>query len=228
MIWMVLKDFSSGKWDALKKNKFNLMIYGGSAITILNALLKGKEVIEEQKWIALVQILFFIWSIVVYLSFLNRLSTPMFLVPLTKGEKERYLRTSYALKFFLVSGPHLVYNLGLVLLGRLVWWKGAAIVISLFFLGVEQGISTRIDLGHVKEEYLNDGKEVIFLLLSAVSYFISVRIEFQKMDIWEEIVLCLAFLGQIMLLPWIIKRHKVKMKAGMDYEMWKSNVPERR
>ena len=222
MVKAVISDFASIKWSAIKKNKATVIIYVCGVISIFNWLFNGKSISTEQKWIGLIQLLFLAWGICVHTCFPNCLSAPMYLVPSNSREKKKYLYTGLFLKQILISGPHMIYNLYLIITEQIPMWKGIFLVYGLFVVGIQQGISTRIDLGQVKKEYLNDGKEMLFLLLSLIMYCLLVRIEFQEMLFWEKALLGGTFLGQILLLPWIIKRIRIKMEVATDFQVWKS------
>lgn len=222
MVKMVWKDFASMKWSVLRKNKANMFIYVFGIVSVINWLFKGKCISAEQECIALIQLMFLFFGICLHLCFPNCLSEAMYLVPLSMKEKKKYLYTSFWVKQCLISVPHMAYNLWLIGMDVISVWTGIFLVYGLLVLGVQQGVSIRIDLGQVKKEYLNDGKEMLFLLLSLIMYCLLVRIEFQEMFLWEKALLGGTFLGQILLFPWIIKRIRIKMEAATDFQVWKS------
>lgn len=221
MIKDVRNDFVSIKGNALKKNWANLISYMCAIACIFNGVYHDESISTEQKWIELLQFIFLFFGICVHTSYPNSLSAPMYLAPLSRKDRKNYLYTKLFLKQFLISGSHLIYNLYLIITGKISMCKGMLLVFCLFMIGIQQGISTRIDLGQVKKEYSNDIKEMLFLLLSLAAYTLLVITQVQEMVFGEKTILGGILLGIIVLLPWMLKRIRIKMEAGTDYQVWK-------
>ena len=221
MVKMVLQDFYSMKWSVLRKNMANAVIYMCGISSLMSWLFVGKKLSLEQECLAAIQFLFLIWGTVIHFCFPNSLSKPMYLIPMNKKEKKQYLYTGFWVKQSLISVPHIVYNFYLIAMDKISVWKGIFIVLSLYALGVQYGFAVAIDVGRVKKEYLNDGKEVLFVLASLGMYLLLVRTQFQEMFLWEKSIFVVFLLPQLILYPWILKRVKIKVEAGMDYQMWK-------
>lgn len=222
MVKMVLQDFYSTKWSVLRKNMANAVIYMCGIISVVHWLFAGKSISTGQEWLASIQLLFLVWGKILHLCFPNSLVEPMYLIPMNGEEKKKYLYTRFWVKQYLISVPHMIYNFWLITTDKIPAWKASYIVVCLFACGVQQGFSVRIDLGQVKKEYLNDGKEVLFLFATLIMYFLLVRTEFQEMFLWEKSIFVIAFLAQIILFPWILKRVGIKLEAGTDFQTWKS------
>ena len=111
MLEMVLKDWKSTWKEGLKRGTIRIwlwLIWFAACLT-LNKWNEGFAIYGQ-----------FLFSIALYYlhsMFPNRLSKAMFLLPIEREEKERYLRTNYMLKVVILEIFHIIVTLGCVING---------------------------------------------------------------------------------------------------------------
>lgn len=116
MIKMVLQDFYSTRKQAFRDawNHAGISLMGLAYLIMVASNLLGNE---ELTWFvasAGVDVLVAWIMILLHAMYPNRLSKPMFLVPIDKKQKKEYLKTAYMVKICMISAVYLVIRFAIL------------------------------------------------------------------------------------------------------------------
>ena len=229
MVKMVLSDFASRRLALLgeKQNKRLIGVWGGVGILwVLNFSVQfgWKKAL----------LLMFHWGFCVLQGGLHAiyptsLSPAMYLAPLTKEEKLSYLRCCFWVK---IVGVNILFSFGniiFVLLGKITWQSGIAVILSFFMISIPMGlpankkrISGASKLSEYKKEDRNKWQEQVYIIVASVNYGFLIWLRCGAGNIWIKLVIASCFLIQLLLLTWIINNSKKKLAEEVTKEnIWK-------
>jgi hypothetical protein len=229
MVKMVLSDFASRKMG-LAEDKQSKISYG---IVGMMSILWGCN-FSLQLGIETTAIFAFHWGILVLQSVFHKiyptsLSPAMYLVPLTEQEKLSYLRYCFWVKIVGVNVLFSIGNIIFVLLGKITWQSGIAVILSFFMISIPMGvpdnrkrISGASKLSEYKKEDRNKWQEQVYISAACVNYGLLIWLRCEERNIWIKLVIAICFLIQVLLFPWILKNSQKKLKEAVTKEnIWK-------
>lgn len=213
MVKMVLKDWISGRRQAWKE----LWKKEGVGAQIIIASSGGvswtgiyREFSIFGKIALIIQILMIPIVICLHTMYPNRLSKPMYMAPLEKEEKQKYLFTAFMIKVVSITVLQCGISLFLVLAGWLPVINGVLIPISLFLFNLTIGFQTNS---------FETGWDLLVLVMFLINYIGLVFTGDAPMEYWEVIISCITFTLQTLACVGNIKKqYKSSMEKALDYE----------
>lgn len=207
---MVLKDWKSTWKEGLKRGTIRIwlwLIWFAACLT-LNKWNEGFAIYGQ-----------FLFSIALYYlhsMFPNRLSKAMFLLPIEREEKERYLRTNYMLKVVILEIFHIIVTLGCVINGEIAIESGILILI----MGVIWNLDLGIEIVGRERAYIS---HVVLQIMAVLFIDCSVEDWNRARDrVWSlpfVIVVAVFLLVQLLLLVRIYrKEYQYNLNLSCDYE----------
>lgn len=213
MVKMVLQDWISGRRQAWKE----LWKRNGVGINMLIASSGGmswtgiyRDFSIYGKIALVIQFLMIPIVMCLHAMYPNRLSKPMYMAPLEKEEKQKYLFTALWMKVISITVLQCGINVFLVLAGWLPVINGVLITISLFLFNLTIGFQTNS---------FETGWDALVMLMFMINYIVLVFMGDAPMKYWEIIIVCITFMLQVLVCVTNIKKqYKSSMEKAMDYE----------
>ena len=211
MVKIVLRDWISGRrqaWKELWKRNgvgINMISLGGASWT---GLYRDFSICGKISLI--IQLLMMTIVLCLHTMYPNRLSRPMYMAPLGKEEKQKYLFTALWIKVISVTVLHCAVNIFFVLAGWLPVINAVLITISLFLFNLTIGFLTNS---------FETGWDGMVLLMFMVNYIVLIFMGDAPMKYWEIIIVCITFMLQVLVcMTNIKKQYKSSMEKALDYE----------
>lgn len=213
MVKMVLHDWISG-WRQAWKELWKANGVGVSMLFVLSGAGSWTGSYREfsvfGKIALMIQLLMIPIVIFFHSMYPNRLSKPMYMAPLERKEKKKYLYTALKIKVISTTILQCVINIFLVGMGWLPVVNAVLITISMFLFHLTIGFQTH---------FIETGWDVFVFLMFLMNYIVIVWMGDAPMNRWEIILACIAFSIQLLVCAVNIKKqYKNSMEKALDYE----------
>lgn len=229
MVKMVLMDFYSRRKQAWKESRLTILSWGITISTYIK--LEVRDISDKGELsmvvINLIQLMFLLAVANIHIMYQNYLPAAMCLVPFNYKEKKEYLWTALWVKVGITSGVHLLWNVALVIMGALVWWKAALLVLCLIMFNVQQGIRFQNPaLSEEKNMQKQSVAEMFLCLFSLVNYSLLV-ISCFKANVFTNTPLFWGLMGislviQVCCAICCFSKCEQRIEAGVTVEdLWK-------
>ena len=213
MVKMVLHDWRSGwkqAWKELWIGKtvgFNLLVacseFGSWAGIYRDFPKCGKIALIIQHFMIPIVIFF-------HAMYPNRLSRPMYMAPLEKKEKKKYLFTALKIKVISITILQCGINFFLTGAGWLPVISAVFITVSMFLFNLTISFQTN---------FIETGWDVMVFIMFLINYIVIVWMGDAPMESWEIILACITFGFQLIAcVANIKKQYKNSMEKALDYE----------
>lgn len=185
MVKMVMMDFYSRRKQAIKKVGIWWLHWLPMVIAIINLLRdEDEKLLMSEVVIILIQTMFLGVTEIIHDMYPNYLPSGMCFIPFNQEEKKKYLWTSFWVKVGITSGMHLLFNLVIVVLGIVVWWKAILLVSCLLVYSVLAGIMLQNPHRNMENNLKKaSGLDVFVAVLSAVNYAILIVFSIEKIEL---------------------------------------------
>lgn len=212
MVKMVLRDCITGRREAWKRvwsNSNNFLI---PEIVFLGGIAGGYHGTIQYNLLYWLEILLLMFQILISVMYPNRLSKPMFLVPLENKDKKKYLLTMFSLKLGVFSVMHIIVT------GIRVWTECITMENGIIFFGVVTLLNIIMGLQNAGIDETSLNYKVTFgVCLFNCFFFMGIEEVWQW---WECIFAAICYITQIILCVFFIKNEwTISMKKAMNYEL---------
>ena len=185
MVKMVMMDFYSRRKQAVKKVGIQCLHWLPMVIAIINMLRdEDNKLLISEVMIILIQIMFLGVTEIIHEMYPNYLPSGMCLIPFNREEKKKYLWTSFWLKVGITSGLHFLFNLVIVILGNVVWWKAILLVSCLLIFNILSGLRFQNPAGTMEENLKKASLlEAFLVVLSVTNYALLIFFSIEKNEL---------------------------------------------
>lgn len=212
MVKMVLRDCITGRREAWKRmwNSGNNFLI--PEIILLGRIEGGYHGTIQYNLLYWLEIFLLMFQILTSVMYPNRLSKPMFLVPLANKVKKKYLLTMFGLKVGIFSVIHIIVT------GIRVWTECITMENGIIFFGVVTLLNIIMGLQNAGIDETSLNYKVTFgVCLFNCFFFMGIEGVWQW---WECIFAAICCITQIILCVLFIKNEwAISMRKAMNYEL---------
>ncbi len=231
MVKMVLKDLYARRWEALKSNLFHAVMCMLYLLVVFNPY--AVEMESVKRMVSVTQFFMLFLMLLFQSMYPNNLGTTMFLVPIEREDKRKYLYTAFGVKVAAITLIHGICNGMLVAFGKMLWWQAILLVLCLSLWSLVAGISNFKfgDSIPPTGEQTMKGSDYRALLAYIISVFLFLALAFWEgiEKDWEITLIILLVILQILVCAWTLKKdfHSC-IEQGITYEVVKKRSQKQR